>query len=205
MAALSWCAEMAAGRPRDFNPNTIVPIWVGDCLSRVEITGDVRVLATRGPAHVPALRPRLDRAHVSRHQAERCQHLRSVRRRSWPDLNAAPKPDCSRILRRMDLVVTTNVDATGRCVLDVVGAVDLASKSALVDAGHAVLRDRTGALTLDLSGVTFIDSTGIGAIVELSQDSADVGRSFLIRNPSPRVARILEVTGLASEWTIEID
>jgi anti-anti-sigma factor len=105
----------------------------------------------------------------------------------------------------VDLTIATNADETGRQVLTVVGAIDLQSRTLLIDAGHAALRDSSGPLTLDLAGVTFMDSTGIGAIVQLSRDSDDVGRGFLIRNPSPRVTRILEVSGLLAEWAIEVD
>jgi anti-anti-sigma factor len=104
----------------------------------------------------------------------------------------------------VDIAISSVVDSQARSVVLVSGAIDLASRAEVLDAGRAALaRDGSAGLVLELSGVDFIDSTGIGVIVELAGDAADLGRSFLIRRPSPRVVRILEVTGLAGEWDIE--
>lgn len=91
---------------------------------------------------------------------------------------------------------------TGRTVLVVTGSVDLLSRTRLLEAGHAALR-REGCrgLVLDLSGVRFVDSTGIGAFIELASDAEDRNSTFEVRSPSPRVERLLEVTGLSDTWT----
>ena len=106
----------------------------------------------------------------------------------------------------MDLTITSEQDASSRTVVTAVGAIDLATRGELLDVGRAALNDAavTG-LVLDLAGVSFIDSTGIGVLVELAGDAVDAERSFAIANPSARVSRILEVTGLLGEWRIEAD
>lgn len=103
----------------------------------------------------------------------------------------------------MDVEITEAPDAgDGRVVLLVTGSLDLDSRGKLLDAGHAaVRRDGCNGLVLDLSGVSFVDSTGIGAFVELASEAEDNGSTFEIRNPSPRVGRLLEVTGLADTWS----
>jgi anti-sigma B factor antagonist len=104
----------------------------------------------------------------------------------------------------MEIAITTSVDAESRAVVTVAGSLDLETRDALRDAGQAALAaDSANALVLDLAGITFIDSTGIGALVGLAGDAADVGRAFSLRDPSPRVTRILTVTGLINEWTID--
>jgi anti-sigma B factor antagonist len=104
----------------------------------------------------------------------------------------------------MEIAITTSVDAETRAVVTVAGSLDLQTRDALREAGQAALADASaGALVLDLAGVTFIDSTGIGAIVGLAGDAADIGRAFSLRNPSPRVTRILTVTGLINEWSVD--
>jgi anti-sigma B factor antagonist len=102
----------------------------------------------------------------------------------------------------MDLDIAEHDDDSGRAVLTVTGSVDLASRSRLLEAGHAALR-REGChgLVLDLEQVQFVDSTGVGAFVELATEAEDQGATFEIRNPSARVQRLLEVTGLAETWT----
>jgi anti-sigma B factor antagonist len=104
----------------------------------------------------------------------------------------------------MEIAITTSVDAESRAVVTVAGSLDLETRDALRDAGQAALAaDSANALVLDLAGITFIDSTGIGALVGLAGDAADIGRAFSLRDPSPRVTRILTVTGLINEWTID--
>lgn len=101
----------------------------------------------------------------------------------------------------MDLDIVERDDDSGRAVLTVTGSVDLASRGRLLEAGHAALR-REGCvgLVLDLEEVQFVDSTGVGAFVELATEAEDQGATFEIRNPSGRVQRLLEVTGLAETW-----
>src|SRR3954451_11948990 len=94
----------------------------------------------------------------------------------------------------MDLTITRTETA-----LTLVGSIDLVSRQSLVDAGHQVLEDG-GSLTLDLSGVEFMDSVGIGALVELSKASSALGRPFVVAQTSARVQRVLEVTGLDEAW-----
>ncbi|SFC68575.1 STAS domain-containing protein [Nocardioides terrae] len=94
----------------------------------------------------------------------------------------------------MELTITR----TGT-TLKLVGSIDLVSRQSLVDAGREVL-DGGDSITLDLSGVEFIDSVGIGAIVELSKASEALARPFVVAELSPRARRVLEVTGLSDAW-----
>ncbi len=48
---------------------------------------------------------------------------------------------------------------------------------------------------LDLAGLTFMDSTGVGVFVEAQQRFEPV-RQLTLRNPTGSVARVIELTGL---------
>ena len=50
-------------------------------------------------------------------------------------------------------------------------------------------------LLVDMSAVTFIDSTVLGTLVYAHNAAHDAGRQFII-SPSERVRRIVEITGL---------
>lgn len=52
------------------------------------------------------------------------------------------------------------------------------------------------ATTVDLGGVTFVDSTGIGCLLKLHQRVSDAGGVLVVRGPVAAVRRTLEVTGL---------
>lgn len=102
----------------------------------------------------------------------------------------------------MILDIIEDADVAEQAVLLVSGSVDLESREKLLAAGRESLdRDDVVGLLLDLAAVTFIDSTGIGAFVDLSRYAEDRQLSFAIRNPSQRVRRLVEIVGLADAWT----
>ena len=51
-------------------------------------------------------------------------------------------------------------------------------------------------LVVDLGAVTFVDSSGLGLLVNLRQLAEDRGATFSLRNVPQRVTRLLELTGL---------
>jgi anti-anti-sigma factor len=83
------------------------------------------------------------------------------------------------------------------------GSVDLMSRHELVAAGTQVLQE-LGSLSLDLSAVDFMDSVGIGALVELSKVAGSLGGTFAVIEPSPPVQRVLAVTGLTDAWAPDV-
>lgn len=52
-------------------------------------------------------------------------------------------------------------------------------------------------LILDMSGVTFMDSSGIGLILGRQRIMESLGGGIAVKNPSPSVRRILQVAGLS--------
>ena len=103
----------------------------------------------------------------------------------------------------MNIGIASGTDESGRSVLRVSGAIDVQSRDSLLTAGRAALKSDAPALVLDLADVSFLDSTGIGALVELSHDAEDAEVGFALRDPSPRVVRILMMTGLGDTWPTE--
>ena len=78
------------------------------------------------------------------------------------------------------------------------GEVDLKSADALRRELEASLdHARPRILCLDLEGVTFIDSTGLGVILGRYRRLAREGGKMVIYHPQPQVRRLLEISGLA--------
>ncbi|MGH8862515.1 MAG: STAS domain-containing protein [Jatrophihabitantaceae bacterium] len=105
----------------------------------------------------------------------------------------------------MNIGIEAGTDADGRSVLRVSGAIDVQSREALLTAGRSVFEQGAQVLVLDLADVSFIDSTGIGALVELGHAAEDADAGFVIGRPSERVVRILQITGLSHAWRTEHD
>ncbi len=81
-----------------------------------------------------------------------------------------------------------------RCVIAATGDLDLSSAAALDAEVRAVEATDVDQIIIDLSGVTFMDSTGLRLLVQADARSrADSNRLRLVRG-SRRVQRVFELT-----------
>lgn len=79
--------------------------------------------------------------------------------------------------------------------LAVSGEIDAHTAPELADAIGAY-SDTT--LTLDLSGVEFVDSSGLRVLIESHQQLEQDGRQLRIASPSASVRRLFEISGVDS-------
>lgn len=77
------------------------------------------------------------------------------------------------------------------------GDVDAASAAALRQVLQQVV-EQPGARTVevDMSRVTFLDSSGLGVLVAAHRAAQNRGASLRLRDPGPMVKMVLEVTNL---------
>ncbi|MCW2780687.1 MAG: anti-sigma-factor antagonist [Marmoricola sp.] len=80
--------------------------------------------------------------------------------------------------------------------LAVSGEVDIAVVETLLAEARACLNADVSGLVIDLGGVTFIDSSGLGALVRLRNEAAQTEKNIALAHVPPAVARLFEVTGL---------
>jgi anti-sigma B factor antagonist len=80
----------------------------------------------------------------------------------------------------------------GRTVVTVAGEIDMASSPQLRDCLH----DLSGIVVIDLADVTFLDSSGLSALVSACKRLRDLSGDLRLRAPQPGVRRIIEITGL---------
>ena len=81
-------------------------------------------------------------------------------------------------------------------VVSVAGDLDVSTAEQLADAVNGELREAPGRIVLDLAGLTFCDSLGLGTLVVLSRTARVQQTYLLLRNPSPFFTRMLDVTGV---------
>lgn len=93
-----------------------------------------------------------------------------------------------RVERRSDAVVVT-------------GEIDAHTASTVREALFPP--PESGDLRIDLSGVTFIDSSGLRVILEIHQALDREGRRLVLMDPSRPVARLIEVAGLVPHLHVE--
>ncbi|XVU30138.1 STAS domain-containing protein [Actinoplanes sp. CA-054009] len=88
-------------------------------------------------------------------------------------------------------------DPDGLVVASLAGELDLDRADDVRDALAAIAADPACRyLRVDVAGLDFIDSYGLGALVSARNTAAAHGVTFTLAKPSPPVQKAIEVTGL---------
>jgi anti-sigma B factor antagonist len=90
----------------------------------------------------------------------------------------------------------------GVATVTVHGEIDLSTVGTFSERLDDVARKNPRRLVIDLTGVDFLDSTGLHAFVrarkELPEDCP-----IILRSPRQQIARVFEITGLSPIFTFE--
>ncbi|MGW0806239.1 STAS domain-containing protein [Nonomuraea sp. NPDC002799] len=88
-------------------------------------------------------------------------------------------------------------------VLHPIGELDLTSAEQITQWLSAYLRDGPASITLvDLADVNFIDSVGLGALIQLSTRVSAAGHTVVFAAPARQPARLLSLTGLSQRLRV---
>lgn len=82
------------------------------------------------------------------------------------------------------------------------GEIDAHSSESFAEA-LAAAAERSEAATVDMSGVTFMDSSGLRVLVEAQQRAEAGGPSLVLRSPSRQITRLLDLAGLTENFEID--
>lgn len=104
------------------------------------------------------------------------------------------------------LVITVEAEGS-ETVLRLTGELDPHTAPLLQEDIDAV-RSATGEATpatvvLELSGLTFIDSSGLRVVISAQKSLAADGGRLVLRGPSETARRLLEITGLVDHIAVE--
>jgi anti-sigma B factor antagonist len=83
------------------------------------------------------------------------------------------------------------------------GELDLASAPLVVEAADLVGQTAAPDVIVDLSGLQFIDATGLSALIEVREHLAGKGRTMSLRGTPTCVHRVLKITGLTDGFLHE--
>lgn len=81
-------------------------------------------------------------------------------------------------------------------VVAVTGEVDVSNAARLREALDARLADHVAELVVDLSEVSYIDSTGIGVLVGAAHRAEDAGKALRVLRAQDNVSRIFGMLGV---------
>jgi anti-sigma B factor antagonist len=106
------------------------------------------------------------------------------------------------------LEVRSTVSADGTWLVALAGEMDVATSGQLVEALEALVETHAGTratlrVVVDVSSVTFLDSSGISTLLVSRRLLADHHGALLLRHPPPGFYRTLELAGLTATFDIE--
>lgn len=87
-------------------------------------------------------------------------------------------------------------------VLKLVGEIDMLTAARLSSVVNDILADAPVRIILDMAGVTFCDSQGLGTIVVLTKKASHTQSVLLLTNLGDFLLRVLDITGLRSALTV---
>ena len=108
---------------------------------------------------------------------------------------ATPAP----VITPAQLELSTCTGANGYQVVSVAGELDIATAEQAYSFITEVIDGRlrgSAPVTVDLSGVTFCDASGLGALARLARYARAAGRQLSLTSARPSVMKIIRITGL---------
>lgn len=104
-------------------------------------------------------------------------------------------------MERAELTIAVQRTAD-EVTLKLAGEIDMLTASRLSGAVNEVLADAPPRVVLDLGGVTFCDSQGLGTLVVLSRKASHAQTLLVLTNVGDFLLRVLDITGLRSALMI---
>jgi anti-sigma B factor antagonist len=101
----------------------------------------------------------------------------------------------------MDLRLETS-DHDGITVLSAHGEIDVATAPQLRQQIVELASASSAPLVIDLEGVDFLDSTGLGVLVSGLKRFRTLGSDVLLVATRPRILKVFEITGLTQVFSI---
>lgn len=97
-------------------------------------------------------------------------------------------------------VVVSNVG--GGHEVRLLGELDMGTADRLRDELVRLTEDGAVQVTVDLSDLVFIDSTGLSVLISALKQLRQQGGDMALRSPTPGTRRVLEITGLTEVFSI---
>ena len=87
-------------------------------------------------------------------------------------------------------------------VVQLAGELDMLSAPDVSDQLSALLEAGETRLVMDLTGLQFLDSSGLSALLGAHQAAQARGASLVLRSPNERIVRLVNISGLGDVFEI---
>jgi anti-sigma B factor antagonist len=99
-------------------------------------------------------------------------------------------------LEPAQLRLSCRTDADGYQVVSVTGELDIATAEQAYAYISEVIDGRPAPVSVDLSGLTFCDASGLGVLARIARHAQQAGRQLRLTSVRPSVLKIMRITGL---------
>ncbi len=104
----------------------------------------------------------------------------------------------------MDLRLS-NEERPDATIVAVAGELDVESAPQLDEHLTAAIDGTPTLLVVDLSGVDFLDSTGLGVLIKAYARQRDAGSEFAVVASADRITKVFRITGMDSALSVHAD
>lgn len=96
----------------------------------------------------------------------------------------------------VQLELSCRTGANGYQIVSVTGELDIATAEQAYSYISEVIDGRPAPITVDLSGLTFCDASGLGALARIARHAREAGRQLMLTSARPSLLKIMRITGL---------
>lgn len=89
-----------------------------------------------------------------------------------------------------------NLDLIEKSIIIVKGEVDIYSVGKFREAIERLINSKVSEINLDCTDLTYMDSTGMGVLIELRKKTMESGQKLVIMNPRKNIKKLLDITGV---------
>jgi anti-anti-sigma factor len=101
------------------------------------------------------------------------------------------------------MTAATSERTSAPVLVEVQGELDLACVARVRETLHLALAERPARIVVDLSRCGFVDASALAMLVDVHRRLARIGGVLTLRGCSPRVLRLLSLTGLRRVFDLE--
>ncbi len=101
---------------------------------------------------------------------------------------------------RIDVVQSDSGQGVAVADVEIVGEVDMSTAEQLTSAVQTALAGHPTLVRLDFTATTFMDSTGLRAVIAAEKRAAETRTRLVIVGMSAAVEKVLEITGLIERY-----
>ncbi|MBR1443832.1 MAG: STAS domain-containing protein [Firmicutes bacterium] len=104
----------------------------------------------------------------------------------------------------MDFVINSNLNEQNNCWdVDVTGEIDIFNSAEFKTTLLKLLDEKPLDLSIDCKKLTYIDSTGLGALVAVLKKTKEFEKNVILKNVKPNSAKLFKITSLDKVFKIE--